>query len=244
MATETTPVTTVASKLTSDLAWLRTHIIMLVIVVGLAWGGVYGVESLIAKHDAAQEAKYSVILQAQTAQTTAIENKLSSDETNWNQLAQQLTAQNTQLAQQVASRDAQITVLVNKINTMTVPQVAADLQPKLHAGTATVAPNGVLLDVNAARDVDEQLTKADAILADLSDVKAQLANEVVLYNNAAADAKETHTALAAEQKKNVDQIQACTTEVNKIKSDARKSKSKWAIFGAIGGFILRSVLIK
>src|SRR5271156_449385 len=123
MATETTPVTTVASKLTSDLAWLKTHIIMLVIVVGLAWGGVYGVESLIAKHDAAQEAKYSVILQAQTAQTTAIENKLSSDETNWNQLAQQLTAQNTQLAQQVASRDAQITVLVNKINTMTVPQV-------------------------------------------------------------------------------------------------------------------------
>lgn len=240
-----TPVTTtIASKLTADLAWLRTHLIMLVIVVGLAWGGIYGVESLIAKHDAAQEAKYSQVLQAQTAQTKAIEDKLTSDEANWNQLAQQLTAQNTQLAQQVASRDAQITVLVNKIQTMTVPQVAADLQPKLHAGTATVAPNGVLLDVNAARDVDEQLAKADTVLADLTDVKQQLANEVVLYTNAAADAKETHTALAAEQVKNAEQIKACATEVATVKAEARKSKTKWAIFSAIGGFVLRMVLIK
>jgi hypothetical protein len=244
MTEPTTPVTTIASKLTADLAWLRTHLIMLVIVVGLAWGGIYGVESLMAKHDAAQEAKYSQILAAQTAQTTAIENKLTTDEANWNQIASQLTAQNMQLAQQVASRDAQITVLMNKISTMTVPQVAADLQPKLHAGTATVQPNGVLLDVNAARDVDEQITKANEVLADLTDVKQQLANEVVLYTNASADARETHTALAAEQVKNADQIKACAIEVKQVKDDARKSKTKWAIFSAIGGFVLHFVLFK
>lgn len=234
--TDTTD-TTVKSAVTTDLAWLKTHVILLVFVTALALGGVYEVESIITRHDIASEERYSKILTMQSAQTSALEAQLKTDESNWTQLSVQLTHQNQAAQQQINARDQQITQLLTKISTAQPPQIVADLQPKLHAGTATVLSDGVKLDTAAARDVDEQITQGTGAAADLVNTKTQLANEIILSGSVSKNLTEADAALLAEQKKNQDQIVACAAEVKVVKAQARKSKLKWFITGVITGII-------
>jgi hypothetical protein len=213
------------------------HLVILAVVGCLVFGGIYGVESIIAKHDLATQNHYSQLLATQTALTQSIEAKLATDEAGWAQQAAALTKQNNQLAQQVVSRDAQLSALITKIGTMQPPAIVADLQPKLRAGTATVQPNGVLLDVPAARDVDEQITEGTTAKSDLAATKTQLGNETVIATNAEKDAAETKTALTAEQTKNGDQVKACNAQITTLKAQSRKGKLKWFGIGYVAGLI-------
>lgn len=234
----TTPITeTIATKATADLAWLKTHIVLLAVVISLAVGSVYAIEDLIAKHDQATEARYSQILTQQTAQATALADQLKTDETSWTQLSSQLNAQNQVQQQQIAARDKQISLLISKISTLQPPEIVADLQPKLHAGNATVLPDGVKLDTDAARDVDKQITQGVAAVADLANTKTELANETTLAMTANKNLSDASAAVAALQKQNTDQIQACAAQVKTIKAQARKSKIKWFFAGVITGII-------
>lgn len=231
-------------SLTADWTWVTQHAILLFLAAVLVVGSVYGVEGLMAKHDAATEARYSQILASQTAQTQTIEAQLKTDEDNWTTLSTQLNAQNAVSQQQIIARDEQITQLITKINTMTVPQVVADLQPKLHAGTATVLPDGVKLDPPAARDVDAQITQGTAAEADLTATKNELTNETTLATKAGQDLTEANTAITAEQKKNTDQVAACVSEVNTVKAASTKSKTKWFFIGVVVGYLGRVLTVK
>lgn len=233
----TTTPETITAKAAADLAWLKTHIVLLVIVIGLVFGSVYGVENMLAKHDAATEAKYSLVLAQQTAQATALADQLKSDEANWTQLSSQLNAQNQIQQQQIAARDKQISILLSKINTLQPPEIVADLQPKLHAGNATVLPDGVKLDTEAARDMDKQITQGAAAAADLVNTKIELANETTLAVTANKNLSDAGAAVTALQKQNADQVQACAAEVKTIKAQARKSKIKFFLAGLVIGVI-------
>lgn len=226
-------------NLSADWTWIIQHAFLLILAAALAVGSVYYVEGLIAKHDAATEARYSQVLTQQTAQTSLLEAQLKTDENNWTQLSTQLNAQNAADQQQISARDAQITQLLTKISQMQPPQIVADLQPKLHAGTATILPDGVKLDTPAARDVDAQMTQGAAAEADLTTTKSELTNETTLAVEASKNLTEANGALAAEQKKNVDQVAACTAEVNTVKAQARKGKLKWFGIGVVVGYLGR-----
>ena len=228
---------TITAKATADLAWLKTHIALLAIVIALVVGSVYGIDSMIAKHDAVAEARYSQILAQQTAQATALTDQLKTDEANWTQLSSQLNAQNQVQQQQIAARDKQISILLSKINTLQPPEIVADLQPKLHAGTATVLPDGVKLDTEAARDVDKQITQGAVTAADLVSTKIELANETTLAVTANKNLSDAGAAVTALQKQNADQVQACAAEVKTIKAQARKSKIKFFLAGLVIGVI-------
>lgn len=173
----------------------------------------------------------------QTAQATALSDQLKTDEANWTQLSAQLNAQNQAQQQQIAARDKQISILLSKINTLQPPEIVADLQPKLHAGTATVLPDGIKLDTEAARDVDKQITQGAAAVSDLANTKTELANETTLATTANKNLSDASAAVAALQKQNTDQIQACAVQVKTIKAQARKSKIKWFFAGVITGII-------
>ncbi len=226
---------------TDDWKWVTQHVILLILAGLLVFGAVYGVESLLTKHDIAMEAKYSQILNQQSAQTQLLETQLKTDESNWTQLSSQLTSQNAADQQIIATRDSQINQLITKINVMKPPQIAADLQTKLHSGVATVLPDGIKLDTNAARDVDSQLAQGTAAEQNLVITKTELENEVMLVNGAEKTISVSNTALAAEQKKNADQITACSAEVRTVKAEATKGKLKWFGIGVVVGFIGRAM---
>lgn len=234
----------VISTLSTDWNWLKTHIVLLGLVVALGFGGVYGIETLEAKHDAAEEAKYSVILQQQTMLTKSIEDKLASDSTAHAAAEAQLTAQINADHDAMARRDAQVTQLINKINTLQPPEIVADLQPKLHAGIATVLPDGIKLDTAAARDVDEQITAGASAQADVKDLSSQLTAETTIAINTKADLVTANTAIGAEQKKNADQVIAYAKEADVLKADARKGKMKWFAIGYVAGFLTRVFTVK
>jgi chromosome segregation ATPase len=214
------------------------------VLAGLLWGGVYGVESIIANHDAKTEAKYSQILATQTTLTQAIEAKLAADEVGWAQQNAALKDANDNLASSMAARDQQINSLIAKIGQMNPPQLQADIQPKLRKGQATALPDGVKLDTPAAQDVDAQITEGANAKADLAATQSQLANQTAIAANATQDAKETHTALTAEQDKNAAQVKSCDATIASVKADARKSKAKWFLIGYVSGFLTRVLTVK
>jgi len=212
---------------------------MLFVITGLLWGSVYGIQSMIASHDAKTEAHYDQQLAASTAQAQATEERRIADEKAHAIIDAQLLAQLS--ADQVAmkQRDNLMAQLVAKIQTMTVPQVVADLQPKLRAGTATELPDGVKLDLPAARDVDAQMTEGTNAKANLATTQADLAKETVIASNAATDLATAKQAITDEQGKNAAQVKACNAEKDTIRSDAAKSKTKWALITGILGFLFR-----
>lgn len=226
-----------------DWKWITQHLVLLCVIAIATWGGVYEIESLIAKHDQATEARYSLILQQQTAQTQVIENQLKTDEANWTQLNTQLTAQNQQEQQQIAARDAQIQQLITKINQMQPPQLVADLQPKLHQGTATVLSDGVKLDTPAARDVDEQLTQAAATTADLTATKVEVTNLTQLVAKAQDTIDTANKAVGAEQAKYDAQVNDCQAQIKTVKDEAAKSKLKIGFWSFLGGILVKALIV-
>jgi DNA repair exonuclease SbcCD ATPase subunit len=242
MATTTT--TTSTNWLSTHWSWVLSHLLIVALIGGLVWGAVYGVNSLIASHDAKTEARYSQLLVAQTAQTKAIEDKLSADEQAHQAIENQLIAQLAADQAAMKQRDALNAQLVAKIAQMTAPQVVADLQPKLRAGTATLLADGVKLDVPAARDVDEQITEGANAKTDLATTQADLAKETTIAGNAQADLATAKTAISAEQAKNTDQVKACAAEVATVKAEARKGKMKWFVIGYVSGFLTRVLTVK
>ncbi len=248
MATTPVPVPalkpTLASKFAADWQWILKHLVILAIAAALVVGGVYFVDSEIAKHDAATEARYSIVLQQQTAATKAVEDRLDA---NTAQHALEAQAYQNQIAaDQVAmkQRDDMMKVLIAKIGTMTAPQVVADLQPKLRQGTATVLNDGVKLDLPAARDVDAQITEGANAKADLATTQTALTKETTIATNATSDLATAKQAITAEQTKNTDQVKACNAQIAVVKAEARKSKIKWFISGVVSGFLLRWGTVK
>ena len=242
MATTTT--TTTTNWLSKDWTWILSHLVLVGVLAALCFGAVWEVENVIAKHDAATQQKYELILQQQTAATKALEDKLSSDEAVH---AQEAAATQAQIAADQASmkqRDALLAVLVQKIATYTPPQVVADLQPKLHAGTATVQGDNVVLDLPAARDVDEQLSGIPTLTAKVSTLQSDLDRQTKVATDAQSDVQTANTALAAEQKKSVDAVAVCQAQIATVKAEARKGKMKWFLGGFISGFLVRVFTVK
>ena len=235
---------TTTTKPTSIWHWVLSHLLILALVGALVLGGVYGVDSMIAKHDHAKDVYYAQLLADDNKRTEALESKLDSDTKA--HAAEAQAYQQQIAADQVAmkQRDDMMKVLVAKIGTMTAPQVAADLQPKLRAGTATVLADGVKLDLPAARDVDQQITEGATAKQDLVTVEGNLVKETTIATNAVADLKTANDAVASEKGKNVDQVKACNQQIDTVKADARKGKMKWFLIGYVSGFLTRVFTVK
>src|SRR5271170_2018712 len=73
--------TPVLSTIGNDLTILKTHLVAVLVTLGLAValtvGAVYGVEKIVAAHDLAQEEKFNVTLTAQVQQTQAAQQMLA-----------------------------------------------------------------------------------------------------------------------------------------------------------------------
>lgn len=224
MANETNP----TSTLPGDLKWLASHITLLLVVALLIAGGVYGVESLLSRRAAENDAKWEVILKQQTAQTQTIQQQLTADEANWARIQSQLLAQNAKLASEITTRDQQTQQQVKQDATLNAQQAAVRLatQTSANQGEITVDGNSLVLDLPVTTRIVSDLDILASTQADLEDTKQQLVNETQVAMTAQNDVAEQKTLVVAQQKQLADAQQACKAQVAALNAKHRKSLLK------------------
>ena len=246
MSTSATPTTPTAhaapaapSTLQTKLSYFYHHILLLVIVVGLAAGMVYKFEGLLEKHDLAQEAKYNSLLAAQAQQTAALETQLTAQEAHWQQIEQTLLAQNASLTKTIANQNQQTSSQVKNDATLSAQQAAARLtqQTGANSGEIVASNNTVVLDLPVSRNIAASLDLLAGAQADLLSTQTQLNNETTIATNLQTQTTQQTAIIAGLQKQNVEQVAACTAEVAAIKKANTKSKIK-AFFIGVGTVLL------
>lgn len=214
--------------ITDDLKWLRTHLILLVLVVGLAFGGIYGVESVVAKHDTATSTKYELILQQQEKQTAALE-------ASWQVVQAQLIAQNTQLAQSMALANKNLAVQIQKNATLTAQEAASQIATTTQ-GTASASGNNVVLDLLTARKVSDALITLPVVQTELVDTTQQLKNTQIILTNTQADVIQQKELIKAE-------VDSCNAQIKTLKAHQRKNILRALGIGYIAGLLTKRLAL-
>src|ERR1700678_3856565 len=128
---------TILSTMSTD---IKSHLLAIIVVVGLIAGSIFAVDSLIARHDAATASKYELLLKQVQATTTA-------DELAYKTTLAQLSAQNSQLSASIAQRDSALSVMLKADAQLSAQQAATKLG-------GTVAPdNTINLPLDTSRSL-------------------------------------------------------------------------------------------
>ena len=220
----------------SDLGWFKTHIVLLAVIVILTFGGIYGVETIIEKHDADNNSKWQAINQQQVAQVQSLSDKLASEEKDRIEENTRQTAILAQLATTIAQRDKDTAAAVQKDTTLSASEAAQKIaqQTNAQAGEVTAQGDIIQLDLPVARTIASIADQLPAVKADLADTQKQLTAETAIATNLQTDTVQQQQLIDAMKLQAIDADKACKTQVADIKAKARKSKLKWFL----GGFIL------
>lgn len=225
--------------LKNDLSWLKTHAVLVIIIVVLSLGIVYGIESIIAKHDLENDAKWKSILQSQTAQTQVISDKLATDEKNWMQQNVQQEAVIEKLAILMSQRDKETLIQVQKDATLSAAEAAQKItqQTKAQPGEVSAQDNTVILDLPVSRIVVASLDQLPTTQADLINTRTQLDSKTAIANNLQDNLTEKQSLIDSMKKQAEAADKSCKADIAVVKSQARKSKFKWFFIGVITGLI-------
>lgn len=242
MSTSASPVVTAPkpasapppSTLAKDWTWFTSHLIAIVVVLGLVVGSVYFVESLEAKHDAKQAAIYTSLAAAQAAQNQTLETQLKTDEANWATVQSQLLAQNSQLAQAVAQKNQQLAVQVKADATLDAQSAATKLAQQTGAASGEVVAqnNNVDLDLPTARRVVSDLDTLPVVQSNLASTQTQLTNETTIANNNAQDAADQKKLVAGKDQVITDNQKACKQQLDEANAKVKKAGIKGFFEGA------------
>lgn len=201
-------------------ASIKSHLVGIVTVVVLIAGSVYGVNSLIEKHDAANNAKWAAVIAQNDAKTKTDEDALQ-------QTLAAALAQNASLSAQMAQRDIALEKVVATIRTAAPTQIAKDL------GGTSPDPTTVTLPIDTARTIDTQLAMLPVIEANLADETTKFTNDETIIAQQKIVIADLQKSLA-----NYEPIdKPCQAQIATVKAQARKSKVKWFLGGFIAGFI-------
>lgn len=222
---------------TRDIDWARHHLFLLVAVVVLAVGSVYGIELILARRANDQWVAQKTLLdqmQKQNEQTQVI-TKAQIDA---------LTQQNAQLAQQfeaamtaMAARDTQL--LKDREEIKSLPPTA--LATKWGAAANQPAP---ALQSNGDFDVPLPLAQVsyDALLQvpvltkDNQDLKGQVQTETQIAQNNQGKFEQEQKAHTSDNDTCKQTIATKDAEIKKVKADSRKRNIIVAIIGIALGF--------
>lgn len=227
---------TPVSTITKDLNWLHAHLILLGVVAILVVGAVYGIESLIARHDTQQEARDQQLLSVLTAQTTDLKNRMAQDE-------QQATARDLQyaaiianLSGTIAKQTGQLQQQIKQNATLTAAETARAIADKTKAqvGEVTAQNDTVVMDLPISRQVNSSLDTLATTTLQLGEVQKQLEAQTGLTADAKSELNDAKKVITAQDTQAVTAAKVCVDQVNVAKATARKSKLKW--FGV--GYIL------
>jgi hypothetical protein len=221
----------VVSSVVKDITWLKTHLILLVIVIVLVVGSVYSIDSIIAKHDAANSTKDSVALQQQTAQTDMLLTKFQQFEQVSAQQNAQLTAMNAQLSNYITQRDKALVPVLQKDTTLSAVDAAQKitLQTKSQPGEVVAQGDIVQMDLSASRIVVANQDQLPIVQADLADAKTEIRQGETVIENLQTNVSDGTKVIDSMKIEAADAAKKCSDDIATVKSNARKSKIKWIL---------------
>jgi len=225
--------------ISSDWKWLTQHIILLALVVALSVGGIYSVESIIARHDALKDNQLQTIA-TQITQQNAITQQQTQAEIA--ALTQQNIALQTQvgtLATAITTRDTQLKQTQKTDATLPPTELAAHWQNLITMpNSVAVTPTGYTVTPAGAVGTVQALDSIPVLTQD----KTDLANSNKLFQQEVANDNQM---FSKEQTAHQSDNATCTADKNALngqistlKADARKNHIRDAFFGAIAATVL------
>ena len=222
MATGSPPTTDIVTKLESEWKWLTTHLLLLALVAGLIFAGVYGIESLVARHDDANAKRLDAVA-AQLAQ--------SNQQTQAAQ-QQQIAILQKSIADVQAQAQKQVQVIVKQVAAVQTPEQAVPAIAQL--ATRPLEPQTITGSADRVSVLAVPLTQE---LGDFAIARTNL--------DAADKSLVAETAIAADSAKALDSEKtshaadktAAAADLTACKADAKKSKTKWFFVGVVIGLL-------
>lgn len=232
--------TQIASTVTQDLAWARHHLFLLVAVGLLVLGGVYGVESILAKRAHEQFLQEQAILQTMVKQNEATQAQTKAQ-------IDGLTQQNVALQQRfdaytsaIASRDALLLRDREQIKTLPPPQLATKWGESANEPAPAITTNGeFLVPFPLAQKSTDALVTLPVLSKDNADLKSQLTQETQIATN--NDQKFKDETKAHESDKGVckQTVELKDSQIKDLKAAGRKREIIIAVVAALFGFVAR-----
>ena len=238
-----------ANTLVNDLAWLRTHAIILLVFIALLVGGVLGtvalVQHFIEIHDehaaAAQQKKEGVDTSAQAALVAELAKEHSDDQARD---AQEQATINSLIAQMAAGR-AQTAKQVTTDGTLDAKDAAARLtqQTKTSPSDVTVGNDNVTMSLPLTRIVIADLDNYAQAQSDVTNLTGQLGAQTILTNDAKVELGTANKIIAQDKTDLVATVKAdndaCNVRVDKERTAGNKRTFWGALIGGIIGFAVR-----
>ena len=241
----------VITEVTNDLAWVRTHAIIilctLALIAGIVLGTVNLIERVEEKHDeavaAAQLKKEGVDTAAQAALVAELAKEHADDQARDAQqtaliqtLVQQMAAQRAQTAKQIAT-DATLDAKAAG------QRLAA--QTNAGAGDVTVVNDSVTMSLPLTRTVVADLDQLQQSKSDVTNLTAQLGAQTILTNDAKVELGTAQKVIAADKDELVQTVKsdnaACVASTKiAVDNEARKGRKRtfWSVLAAVTGMAI------
>jgi hypothetical protein len=225
------------TKIKADIAWAQHHLFLLAAVAVLTFAGIYGVLSLIARHDHDAALQQEAILKTFTQQNQLVQAQTKAQ-------IDTLTQQNVALEQQVSSiataivaRDRQLAQQQQTIKALPPPQLAAKWGEVASEPAPSIDTQGnFLAPIALVQKSVDALLSLPVLQADINDLKIQLTEETTIaYNNDVKyqDEKKAHT---SDNELGKQTVATKDAEIKDLKAAARKRNVIIAIIGGALGF--------
>lgn len=230
--------TTIVATIQKDWSWLVSHLILLAVVGLLVAGAVYGVDSIVARHDAARSTQFAQILATQAAQTKTLQQQLAADEAATAVRDAQYQATIAQLSKSIQVRDANAQKQQQTDATLDSVSAASRLAAQTGAqpGEITVAGDNVTLDLPITRRVVAVFDELSVAQADLQDTQNQLTAQTGLTADANTKLVDADKVITSQTAQIADGVKSCNAQIKTLNAKHRRGIIKAFFAGVVVGF--------
>lgn len=231
---------TVTAKVKADYSWLTHHLLLLALVVLLAVGSVYGIESVVARHDHEKDLQLQTIAQTMVQQNQTFQQQTQAKIDSLVQQNAALMQQNTALVSAITARDSQLKNTQAKVPQLSPDQLSLEWQKSIkNAGNIKPVTGGYSVDQTAAVATLQALESLPVLTQDVADLQTSNANLNVQLVNETAIFQAEQKAHVSDNDANKAVIVAKDAEIKDVKAQCRKSKWRWFLTGLTLGFLGR-----
>lgn len=232
------------TSLLADWKWLTTHLILVLVLVAVAFGSVYYVNSIIEQHDAARQSADAKILAQATQQTATLQAALAADQKASAARDARASATISSLLSSLTARDAALKTTLAQNASLTAVQAAQKLTQQTGAtsGEITAVGNTVVADLPTAIKFVNAFDQLAVAQADLVADQGIITATNTKLADATKNLSDASAVIVSQKTQLTDADKACKDQIAVVKAKARKHGFWAALGGIIGGIVLGHAL--
>jgi hypothetical protein len=229
----------VPSLVSKEISWLKHHLILTGVLILSLYGGVYGVFSLIDKHDKARDTQNAAALQLVVSQVKVLQDNMAAHDAAADARAAQLQTIIQQQNATIAATNKALQGQLEKNATLTAQQAAARLveQYKADAKQAQASGDNVLVDLPLTRQIVSTFDQNVACQANLVATGKQLDAVTTINKDLTQKVTDRDGVIKGKDEELGKQKTFYEGRITTLTNDARKGKLKWFGIGFAAGYV-------